>query len=448
MSRREDAPARASRGVWRNWAGNQVCAPAVVERPRDEAELVEAVRRAGDAGRAVKVVGAGHSFTDIACTDGTQVRLDDYRRVLSVDGRRVRVQAGITIADLNRELASRGLAMANLGDIAYQSISGAISTATHGTGARLGGIATQVVAFDLVTADGSVLRCSADSDPEVFACGRVGLGALGVLSTVTLECEPAFNLHAVEQPMPLDEVLDRLDELVDGNDHFEMFYVPHTGSALTKRNNRTDEPAGGLPRWKEVFDKLVMENVAFGAVARVGRWRPSAIPTLAKLVAGGTRAEYVKASHEVFASPRLVHFLEMEYSLPRAACADALRAIRSLIDSSGLTISFPVEVRFTAGDDIPLSTAYGPAPGNQRCYLAVHVYRGMPHEQYFRGVERIMDEHGGRPHWGKLHFQTAATLAPRYPEWERFRAVRSRLDPDGRFTNAYLDRVLGSQVGT
>lgn len=436
-----DATAKPS--TWSNWAGNQVCAPAAVERPSTEHELATIVQRAGDAGQTVKVVGAGHSFTDIACTGGVQVRLDDYRRVLAVDGRRVTVEAGITIADLNRELATRGLAMANLGDIAYQSISGAISTATHGTGARLGGIATQVVGFDLVTADGSVRRCSRESEPEVFACGRVGLGALGVLSTVTLECEGAFNLHAVEQPMRVDEVLEQLDDLVDGNDHFEMFYVPHTGSALTKRNNRTDEPVGGLPRWKEVFDKIVMENVAFGAVARVGRWRPSAIPTLARLVAGGTRAEYVKASHEVFASPRLVHFLEMEYSIPRAACAPALRAIRAFIDSSGLRISFPVEVRFTAGDDIPLSTAYGPEPTDQRCYIAVHVYRGMPHEQYFRGVERILDDHAGRPHWGKLHFQTAATLAPRYPEWDRFQAVRAHLDPDGRFANPYLDRVLG-----
>lgn len=427
---------------WRNWAGNQVCAPAAVERPTTETELVDVVRRAAAAGRTVKVVGAGHSFTDIACTTGVHVRLDGYAGVVRVDHetRQVTVEAGITIADLNRNLAAQGLALPNLGDIAYQSISGAIATATHGTGVRLGGIATQVVALGLVTGTGELLRCSPDEEPEVFACARVGLGALGIVSTVTLQCVPAFNLHAVEAPMRVEALLERVDEYVDGNDHFEFFYVPHTGWALTKRNNRTDAPAGGRPRWREWRDKVLLENVAFGAVCRVGRWRPQWIPRLATALPGTGTVEYVKPSYGVFASPRWVHFVEMEYSLPRAACGEALRAVRSLIDESGLTISFPIEVRFTAGDDIPLSTAFG----DERCYVAVHVYRGMPHEQYFRGVEAIMDVHGGRPHWGKLHYQTAATLAPRYPEWERFQAVRARVDPDRRFANAYLERVLGT----
>lgn len=426
--------------TWSNWAGNQSCAPVAVERPTTEDDLVALVKRAAAAGVPVKVVGAGHSFTDIACTTGVQVRLDGYVEVLQVDREQglVTVQAGISIGDLNLRLAAEGLAMPNLGDIAYQTISGAVSTATHGTGVRLGGIATQIAALRLVTADGSVLACSPEDEPEVFHSARVGLGALGILSTVTLRCVPAFNLHAVEEPLRVDSLLGELDERVEGNDHFEFFYVPHTGWALTKTNNRTDRPVGGMPRWKEVRDKVVIENVAFGAVCRLGRWRPSLIPRLAKALPSSGRTEYVKPSHAVFASPRWVHFYEMEYSIPRAACAEALTAVRRFIDTSGLHISFPIEVRFTAGDDIPLSTAFG----EERCYVAVHVYRGMPYEQYFRAVEAIMDGHGGRPHWGKMHFQTTATLAPRYPEWDRFQALRSRLDPDGRFANAYLDRVL------
>jgi L-gulono-1,4-lactone dehydrogenase len=331
-------------------------------------------------------------------------------------------------------------ALPNLGDIEYQTISGAISTATHGTGVRLGGLATQVAGLELVTGDGSVLRCSADEEPEVFAVARVGLGALGVLSTVTLQCVPAFNLHAIEEPMRLDHVLENLDGYVEDNDHFEFYYVPHTGWTLTKRNNRTDAPVGGMPRWKEVRDKVLFENVAFGVVCRLGRRRPSLIPRLAHLAPSGGRLDYVKPSHRTFVTPRFVHFVEMEYSIPRAAVPDALLAVREFIDRSGMMISFPIEVRFVAPDDIPLSTAYGEPRG----YIAVHRYVGEPFEQYFRGVEAIMDPLGGRPHWGKMHYQTAATLAPRYPEWDRFQAVRKRTDPDGRFRNAYLDRVLGT----
>ena len=427
--------------LWENWGGNQQCAAETVDHPADEAEISASVKAAAAGGQTVKAVGSGHSFTDIACTYGRRLVLDRYDQVLSVDRdrRRVTVQSGITIGQLNRTLAELGWALPNLGDIDYQTISGAISTGTHGTGLRLGGIATQVVGLELVTGDGSVVRCSAEEEPEVFSAARVGLGALGVISTVTMQCVPAFNLHAVEEPLRVDDVLEHLDEHVEGNDHFEFYYVPHTGWALTKRNNRTDEPVGGMPRWKEMRDKVLFENLFFGLVCRAGRRRPQWIPRLARLAPSGGRLEYVKPSHRTFVTPRMVHFVEMEYSIPRAAAPDALRAVRAFIDRSGMMISFPIEVRFVAPDDIPLSTAFG----EERAYLAVHMYRGTVFEQYFRGVEAVMDPLGGRPHWGKMHYQTAATLAPRYPRWDDFAAVRRRLDPEGRFRNAYLDRVLG-----
>ncbi|MCU1462543.1 MAG: putative FAD-linked oxidase [Acidimicrobiales bacterium] len=428
--------------TWTNWAGSQRCAPLAVEHPDDEHSLSQVVKVAAVAGQTVKAVGTGHSFTDCACTDGRMVVLDRYARVIEVDevNQRVTVQAGITIAELNAELARRGLAMANLGDIAYQTISGAIATATHGTGIELGGIATQVVGMTIVTGDGSVVRCSADEEPETFHAARVGVGAMGLVSTVTLQCVPAFNLHVVERGERLDSLLEHLDDDVRDNDHFEFFWVPHTGGALTKRNNRTDEPERPRGRAREFFDDYLSENIAFGALCRVGRRFPKAIPRLNHVTVGGSAGkDYIERSDKVFASPRLIHFHEMEYSIPRAAAPDALRELRAFINRSGLKISFPVEVRFTAADDIPLSTAYG----EERCYIAVHVYRGMLWEQYFRGVEAIMKAVGGRPHWGKMHYRTAADLAPVYPEWDRFQAVRARLDPDGRFANQYTDRVLG-----
>ena len=426
---------------WRNWAGNQVCSPVAVEQPATDAELIEIVKEAAAKGTRVKVVGAGHSFTDIACTDGVQVSLDNYDRVLYVDRERARVtvQAGIRLWALNEALAARGLALENLGDIAYQSIAGAISTSTHGTGANFGGLATQVVGLDLICADGSVVSCSAEEEPETFHAARVGLGALGVLSTVTLQCVPGYNLRAVEEPMRVDHVLEHVDEYVAENDHFEFYWVPHTGWALTKRNNRTNDEAAGRSRFGEFRDRVLLENLAFGATARVGRLRPAWIPRLARILPSTGRTEYVERSYRVFASPRYVHFYEMEYSIPRQHAVTAVSQLIDFVRTSGLQISFPVEVRFTAPDDIPLSTA----TGRESTYIAVHVYRGMPYEQYFRGVEAIMDKLDGRPHWGKLHYQSAATLAPKYPQWNQWQGVRRRLDPDGRFANAYTERVLG-----
>ena len=426
---------------WRNWAGNQVCSPVALEQPGTDAELVEIAKEAAAKGTRVKVVGAGHSFTDIACTDGVQVSLDNYDRVLYVDRERARVtvQAGIRLWALNEALAARGLAMENLGDIAYQSIAGAISTSTHGTGANFGGLATQVVGLDLICADGSVVSCSAEEEPETFHAARVGLGALGVLSTVTLQCVPGYNLRAVEEPMRVDHVLEHVDEYVAENDHFEFYWVPHTGWALTKRNNRTNDEAAGRSRFGEFRDRVLLENLAFGATARVGRLRPAWIPRLARILPSTGRTEYVERSYRVFASPRYVHFYEMEYSIPRQHAVTAVSQLIDFVRTSGLQISFPVEVRFTAPDDIPLSTA----TGRESTYIAVHVYRGMPYEQYFRGVEAIMDKLDGRPHWGKLHYQSAATLAPKYPQWNQWQGVRRRLDPDGRFANAYTERVLG-----
>ena len=426
---------------WRNWAGNQVCAPADVDHPSSEDELAASVRRAGELGQRVKVVGSGHSFTGTALTDGRQIVLDRYDRVLSADRESglVTVQAGITLARLNEELARVGLALPNLGDVQYQTISGATSTGTHGTGITLGSLSTQIRAMRLVVGDGSVVECSPHERPEVFAAARIGIGALGAISTLTLQCVPAFDLHAFEQPERIDDLLADIDTHVEGNDHFEFYWVPHTRWALTKRNNRTDQPRSARPRWREVYEDVVVSNWAFGALCRVGRMRPAAIPRIMRILPSTGPVDYVDRSDRVFTSPRTVRFYEMEYAVPREVGPEALNRVREYVARSGLNLSFPVEVRFVAGDDIPLSTAFG----RETCYIAVHVYQGMQFQQYFEAVEAIMDDYGGRPHWGKLHFQTAETLAPRYPEWEAFQSVRAQLDPDGRFANEYTDRVLG-----
>lgn len=431
-----------SRKRWTNWAGNQACVPARVERPTTEDELAEVVRHAHERGERVKAVGSGHSFTDCAVTDGVLVDLSHYEKVVAWDPSRghITVQAGLTLRKLNRSLAVRDVALTNLGDIAYQTVSGAISTATHGTGRRFGNLATQVVGLRLVTGDGSVVACSADEEPELFHAARVGVGALGLISTITFQTVPAFRLHAVEQPERLDEVMSRWDTFVDEADHTELFWVPGTGWAITKRNERTDGPPRPLTRMQWLQAKAVNDNLVFGLSLRAERLRPGLGRTVRRrLTSGPSRLELTDESHKVFASPRWVRFLEMEVAVPLEAVPEVLERVRRLVDGLGQPVGFPVEVRSVAADDIPLSPAYGRETG----YLAVHVPKGAAHLAYFQGVQRIADDYDGRPHWGKVHFHTAETLAPRYPEWEVAQAARRRLDPDGTFANAYTDRVLG-----
>jgi FAD-linked oxidoreductase len=432
--------------MWRNWPGDQHCAPAVEVHARRRDDVVNAVRRAAAEGRTVRAVGAGHSFSEIALTNGYLISLDGMDRVLDVDREtgRVRVQAGITIHALNRRLAEAGLALENLGDVDRQSIAGAIATATHGTGAGLRNVSSQVEALELVAGDGTVVEVDG-SDSDALRAARVGLGALGIVTAVTLRCVPAFTLEGVDAPAPLEEVLATLDERVAANDHFEFYFFPYADRALTRTNNRVDLPPRPRSRGKAWTDDVLLANHAFHAFCLAGRLMPGRIPTINRALTrliGHTRR--VEPSYEIFASPRLVRFTEMEYAVPRGRIVDAIRGVRELIERERFAVPFPVEVRFVAPDDAFLSTAHG----RETAYVAVHMFKGMAYEPYFRAVEALMDGLEGRPHWGKRHFQTAETLRPRYPEWDAFQAVRERLDPDGRFANAYVDRVLGRLPAT
>ncbi|MEU8583083.1 D-arabinono-1,4-lactone oxidase [Streptomyces abikoensis] len=439
---RNSATRRHDDGLWRNWAGNVTARPVRTVAPRTAEELSAAVVRAASDGLKVKAVGSGHSFTAAAATDGLLIRPEGLTGIRSVDrdAGTVTAGAGMTLRRLNQELSARGLSLTNMGDIMEQTVSGAVSTGTHGTGRDSGAIAAQIAGLELVTADGSVLTCSARENPEVFAAARVGLGALGVLTAITFRVEPEFLLTAREEPMSLGAVTSGFDALVAENEHFEFYWFPHTDRCVTKRNNRGEGPAdppGRAAAW--VQDEL-LSNGLFGAVCALGRAVPGTVPGIARLSARALSARtYTDIPYKVFTSPRRVRFLEMEYALPREAAMAALRELRTMIERRRLRVSFPVEVRTAPADDIPLSTA----SGRDTAYIAVHMYRGTPHQAYFTAVEQIMTAHGGRPHWGKLHGRDATYLADVYPRFAEFTAVRDRLDPDRVFANPYLRRVLG-----
>jgi L-gulonolactone oxidase len=428
--------------AWRNWAGNQHATPATVTRPTSVDEVTATIQDAAANGRRIKAVGSGHSFTDIALAEDIRLDLSGVGSTLSVDleSRVVNAPAAMPLRALNEALAACGLALPNLGDIDAQTIAGAISTGTHGTGAAYGCLSTFVAGLTLVTGTGEVIRCGPDEHPEIFVAAQVGIGALGVITEVKLRCVDAFVLHADERPMPLDTVLAGLAEHIGDNDHFEFYWLPYTKHTLTKRNNRVpadDRPLSKLRAW---WDDDFLQNTVLGGLCRVGRRVPALVPTISRAEARVlTPRVYTARSDAAFVSPRRVRFTEMEYALPRAALPEAFAGLRRVVESLPFKVLIPVEVRFTAPDGIWLSHGYG----RESAYIAIHQYVGVEYEPYFRAFERVAQDLGGRPHWGKLHYRDAESLRPAYPHFDDFLAVRDRLDPSRVFTNAYTDRVLG-----
>lgn len=426
--------------TWRNWSGAVVAHPSGFLQPESVDALKAALREASAQGRTVRVVGSGHSFPPLCATDETMVSLEALRGLESVDegAREAVVWAGTNLRELGTLLASHGLAMENLGDINKQSLGGALGTGTHGTGVELGILSTQAAAMTLVTASGDEVTCSEDASPELLQAARVSLGALGVVTRVRLRLLPAYRLRLTRRNLGLEECLAGLDEARARHRHYEFFWFPHSDRVMTKAMDLTDEtPHGvGVGRW---FSEMVMENAVFGAVSRACRLRPAWCAPVSRLSAKlASEGVLAGQSHALFATPRLVRFQEMEYAVPVERGPDCLRELSEYITRERLPVHFPVEYRFVRGDDVFLS----PAHGGDRAFIAVHQYRGMPLEPYFSGAEAIFRNHGGRPHWGKLHTQTAETLKHLYPRWDDFQRVREQLDPEGRFLNPYLRRLF------
>lgn len=431
-----------SREIYQNWAGNHSCSPTEVARPRNENELSAVVSNATERGLKVRCVGAGHSFPDAALCDDVLISLDAMNRLKEADteANTLKVEAGIRLFQLNELAEQYGLALENLGDIAYQSVAGAISTATHGTGLKFAGIADQVIALRLVTSTGSVVALNRKDDRDLFNAAVVSLGALGIISEVTLRCVPAFRLRAVEDVEPIEAVLEAWEDRCAGADHFEYFTLLRNEQVFTKTNTRTQDAAEPLSGWNALRDKLITENLAFGAMAAVANRLPSRIPQLKKLLASQVQPNtYIDTSYKVFASQRTVKFLEMEYALPLQAAPLVLQELNKASESFDYDVLFPIEVRCAAGDEAVLSTAHG----RDSAYIAIHMAHKRDSSHYFSVMEDICLGYGGRPHWGKLHNLDSETLSQLYPKWQDFLAARDKFDPQRSFQNEYTKRCFG-----
>jgi L-gulonolactone oxidase len=424
---------------FRNWSGAVRFTPARLAEPETLEALIAVVREVGERGGKLRVRGSGHSFVPLVATDDVLLSLDQLSGVEHSDRDSASIWAGTTLSVLGRELSARGLGMYNLGDINKQTLGGALGTGTHGTGESLGSISTQVRELTLVLANGATRTCSPEADPDLFAAARVSLGTLGVIAKARVAVRPAYRLKLVKYATDLERCLSECEQLAARHRHFEFYWFPHTQVCGLKEMNDCEEPES--KRGLNALGELLIENAALGLISRLARFRPAWAPALSRLIGWSIKGDagtMVADCHRAFSSPRLVHFHELEYALPRAHGPAALRELAEYVAKRRVEVHFPVEYRYVKADELWLS------PFHQRDSVAisVHQYVGMDYEPYFRAAEAIFRSYGGRPHWGKMHNLGARELRPLYPRWDDFQRLRGELDPRGLFMNAFLERLF------
>jgi FAD-linked oxidoreductase len=427
--------------LWQNWARTEAAFPIRFHEPVGTDEIRTVVRQVAERRGRLTMLGSGHSWSAVARPDDEALSLARHTGGATFDAKEstITVRAGTRLRDVNELLAAQGLALSSLGTSAAQTVAGAIATATHGSGARYGNLSTLVRGLELVTAGGGVVSISERRNADQLPAARASLGLLGVVSSVTLACEPAFNLRLVERPSPLDAVLGDLDRHVAEHDYFKFWWWPHTEAARTWEYDRTSEPddTGRLRRL--VVDELLFVYPGWAGLL-VASARPRWTPALARGFTAlfNQRRSRVDRSDRAFTFPVPIRHVEMEYAIPREAAAEAVRDLRHLIERERHLVDFIVEVRFSAADAIWLSPAYG----RETSYVGTLAYRSQGSERYLRSVERLMRSLGGRPHLGKVHYLDPEELALAYPRLADFLELRRRFDPDRLFGNRYLDALL------
>ncbi|MCS1350826.1 D-arabinono-1,4-lactone oxidase [Mechercharimyces sp. CAU 1602] len=429
---------------WKNWSGDVECEPAQLSTPQSIEEIQALLKKCESEGRQVRVVGSGHSFSPLVQTNDMMISLDGLQGIIHHDVERAEAEvwAGTKLYTLGEELAARGFAQENLGDINAQSIAGAVSTGTHGTGVQFGSLSTQVKTVTLLTATGEEKTFSTTENASLLPAAQLSLGSLGVITKLTLALLPKYCLRYQSERVLLQDCLARLDEYNQNHRHFEFYWFPYTKWVQIKTMDQTDEAPTGTTLWNQ-FNKTVVENGLFWLVSECSRLFPRTSRSVSKLSARGVPVLHeVNESHRLFASPRLVRFHEMEYSIPANRLPEVMEEIEVCVEKHRFAVHFPLECRYVKADNIWLSPAYG----RDSAFIAVHMYKGMPYKEYFAALEEIFLRHEGRPHWGKMHTQSAEELKNRYPKWEEFMRVREELDPAGLFLNPYLRRVFGVEM--
>ncbi|WP_417264861.1 D-arabinono-1,4-lactone oxidase [Brumimicrobium sp.] len=426
----------------KNWAENVEWTPNQIAFPSTELDIQNLVLKAANDRNKIRVIGTGHSFTELCKTEQILLSLDEYQGLVSVDKKKcqVTVKGGTKLKLLGELLWKEGLAMENLGDIDAQSIAGTICTGTHGTGTDFGTISTQIIALRLINGKGEIKSCSPTENPELFKAAQVSLGVLGVITEITLQCVPSYKLLVTNRKEELEEVMSSISERNRQNRNFEYYWFPYTQTVWTKTTNIAESGEPDKDTYLNYASELFLENYTFKALCAFAKTFPSKNKMVSKIVAKAVPTmKKLNYSHRVYATMRLVKFTEMEYNVPAEAYQDVMKEIVQLVNSEKFAIHFPIESRWVKADDIYMSPAYG----RDSAYIACHVYNKKDNTEYFKALEAIFRAYGGRPHWGKSHTLTQQDVIDLYPKYPEFNKIRKEQDPDGIFTSPYIKQLIG-----
>lgn len=424
-SRAAPAPAAPPAAEWQNWSGGQKARPRGLLYPDSETALAQAVRQAAGP---IRAVGGSHSFSPVVATPGTIISLEALNGLVSHDRQTLCATfwAGTRVAATGPALQAVGQGLLNEADINMQSLGGAISTSTHGTGRLLRSYSGNVTGLRLVTADGTILDCSTDRDRDLFDAARVAVGSIGILSQVTLQNREAYRLRETVTVMDTPDALAAIARERDRHRHMEFFAFPFGGKAIVKRMDLCTDAPTPVPEGDD--------NSLLDFAADTARKYPWTNAWVQRLVGAFVKdSERVGDSFAVFPSPRTVAFNEMEYTVPADRGLECFEEVIATMKRAGINVFFPIEFRYVAADDCWLSPFYQ-RPGAS---ISVHQYHKQDYRPFFRLVEPIFWKYQGRPHWGKLHTLTAKNLRVLYPRFDDFLRVRKELDPQGRFLNAH-----------
>ncbi|CAM2112392.1 L-gulonolactone oxidase [Caretta caretta] len=430
---------------FQNWARTYGSSPELYFQPTSVEEIKEILDLARQRSKRVKVVGGGHSPSDIACTDDFMVQMGKMNKILKVDEekRQVMVEAGILLSDLNVELSKYGLALANLGAVSEVAAAGVIGTGTHNTGIKHGILPTQVVALTLLTASGEILECSESVDAEIFQAARLHLGCLGVVLTITFQCVPEFYLQETTFPSTLQEVLDNLDSHLRRSEYFRFLWFPHSENVSIIYQDHTNKPPSSSANW-------FWDYAAGYYLLEFLLWISTFLPVLVcwinrfffwLLFTG--KVEHVNLSYKIFNYECRFRQHVQDWAIPIEKTKEALLELKAGLENNPKVVAhYPVEVRFARGDDILLSPCFQ----RDSCYMNIIMYRpygkDVPRLDYWLAYESIMKKAGGRPHWAKAHTCTRKDFQKMYPGFQKFCTIREELDPTGMFLNAYLEKVF------
>ncbi len=424
----------------RNWSGYLTWDPKKIFYPESEVKIQKIIKKAISFEQKIRVIGSGHSFSPVCATNDILVSLDKYQGIISVDKEKLTatVKGGTKLFLLNQLLHKEGMAMENLGDIDQQSIAGAISTGTHGTGITFGSLSTQILSISFINGLGEKVTCSKEQNHELFKAAQVSLGTLGIITELTIQCVPSYKLELIIDKTTLEDVLSTYKEINNKNRNFEFYWFPNTEYVMTKICNITDDPVdkNGL---KNYFQDYVLENYAFKLICEFARRFPSKSIWTSKFSAKTiSHHRKVNYSHKVLIAPRLVKFNEMEYNVPIEAYDDALKDIVKWINKNNSTVHFPIENRFVKGDDIYLSPAYN----RDSAYIACHVYNKKEFTSFFTALEEIFLSYEGRPHFGKINQFNKELMIERYPMFDAFCKLRETHDPSNIFISEYMHTLF------